>query len=938
MSKLHELARLGQAIWLDYIRRSFITSGELQQLIDLGLRGMTSNPTIFEKAINGSSDYLSDLERLTILGNTPLEIYESLAINDIRQAADLLRPVYDSSQGEDGYVSLEVAPDLAHDGAATFSEALRLWSLVERPNLMVKIPATREGLDAITQATAAGVNVNVTLIFSLQRYQQVMAAYVKGLELRLKAGLPVSSIASVASFFVSRLDSKVDQRLEQLMRAEGSRAKKAAGLFGKAAVANARLAYDLFEKFFFGPRFEQLQTRGARMQRPLWASTSTKNPSYSDILYIQELIGAHTVNTLPQNTLDAFFEHGEVRLSLKGHHEEAQRVIDDLEELGISMDQVTQELEDEGVASFAKSFRELIESIAHKSEEVLAKNRSSAIGLGVYQPLVEKALAELTTSNIIQRIWKQDYTVWSDKPAEITNRLDWLFSPEDMINQLGKIEALVYAVQQAGYTQALLLGMGGSSLAPELFSKTFSSKPGSAAGLHLEVLDSTHPEAVAHHTARLDPASSLFIVSTKSGGTEETLSFFRYFYNWTASALGEKNAGDHFIAITDPKSKLVDLAGEYKFRACLLNNPNIGGRYSALSFFGLLPAALAGVDLSKLLDRAHQMARSCSANIPVKENPAAQLGVALGELALKGRDKVTFFLSPEITSFGDWVEQLIAESTGKDGRGILPVVGETLQPAHIYGEDRLFVSITLAGDERYHKELQALKAAGHPVLQHQLKDIYELGGQILLWELATAIAGQRLTIHPFDQPNVEAAKQQARQVVDAYRKSGTLSTPTPAISSEQVAVYGTSQAETAEQALTSFLEDPLPGSYICIQAFLPPEAATSQALQILRDKLQERTRLAVTCGYGPRYLHSTGQYHKGGSKNGYFIQFTSHSSKKVLIPDKAGMPEAAMSFNILVLAQALGDAKALEQAGQRVIRFHVTGDVQQVISKLAKAL
>ncbi len=413
--------------------------------------------------------------------------------------------------------------------------------------------------------------------------------------------------------------------------------------------------------------------------------------------------------------------------------------------------------------------------------------------------------------------------------------------------------------------------MGGSSLAPELFARTFGPQPGY---LELEVLDSTDPGAVLSQDAKDDYAHTLFIVSTKSGGTEETLSFFKYFYQQTMRSLGAAKTGEHFIAITDPGSKLVDIAQSLDFRSVFLNDPNIGGRYSALSYFGLVPAALAGVDLRRLLDNARQMASACRSNRRLDENPAAWLGAILGSLARQGRDKVTFILSPRLTSFGEWVEQLIAESSGKQGTGILPVVGEALTAPHLYGADRLFVSLSLAGESGDQAALDELQAAGHPVVRMEIEDVYDLGGQFFLWELATAIAGYFLEINPFDQPNVESAKVLARQMVAAYKSSGALPEQPVTLHSDGISVYADQPAGSLSEALEQFLGGAQPGNYIAIQAFLQPEEATSQALQNLRRSLQARTRLATTLGYGPRFLHSTGQLHKGDGGNGLFIQLT----------------------------------------------------------------
>ena len=935
MTKLHQLAELGQAIWLDYIQREFITSGEMQNLIDQGLRGMTSNPTIFEKAIAGSQDYDKEIIQLAQQGASDMEIYEALAIADIRQAADLLRPVYDASQGADGYVSLEVNPRLANDTQGTLAEARRLWSHVQRANLMIKIPATKEGLPAITQAIASGINVNVTLIFSLQRYREVIEAYLQGLEARLASNAEMGNIASVASFFVSRVDSKVDKHLETIIQKASPKSAQATRLLGRAAVNNAKLAYQIFLAEFSSPRFQKLAEQGARLQRPLWASTSTKNPAYSDILYVQELIGKNTVNTLPQNTLQAFLDHGEVLETIENDLERSHRELKALADLGISIEQVTQELEEEGVAAFAKSFDDLLSSIAEKRAALSVRNQPFPTFLGTCQTTVEQALKKLAAENALARIWQQDHTVWKPDPKEIRNRLGWLFVAEEMESHLAQLEALVYAVQQSGYRRAVLLGMGGSSLAPELFARTFGNQPGY---LELEVLDSTDPGAVLAQDTKDDYTHTLFIVSTKSGGTEETLSFFKYFHQQTMRSLGSANTGEHFIAITDPGSKLVDIANNMEFRSLFLNDPNIGGRYSALSYFGLVPAALAGVDLRRLLRSAMQMTSACRPGRSLEENPAAWLGVILGSLAREGRDKVTLFLSPRLASFGDWVEQLIAESTGKEGKGILPVVGESIAPPEMYGSDRVFVSLNLAGETVDQAALHHLELAGHPVIRMELADVYDLGGQFFLWELATAIAGYLLEINPFDQPNVEAAKQLARQMVAAFKSSGTLPEEPASLQTDGISVFGSKPGNSLKGILKSFISEARPGDYIAIQAFLKPDEDTSRALQRLRRTLQERTRLATTLGYGPRFLHSTGQLHKGDGGNGLFLQLTATGEEDVPIPDDIGSASSSMSFGVLKMAQALGDLQALQNAGRRAIRLHLEGNIPSQIERLQEAI
>jgi transaldolase/glucose-6-phosphate isomerase len=919
MTKLHELAGLGQSIWYDNIRRALLDHGDLQALVEAGVTGVTSNPSIFEKAIAGSDDYDKALGEMVPEGGSEAELYEALAIEDIQRAADILRPVYDRTEGVDGYVSLEVSPTLAHDTEGTVAEARRLFATVDRPNVMIKVPATPAGAPAIEALIGEGININVTLIFSLEQYRAVTQAYIAGLEKLAASGGDLSQVASVASFFVSRIDTAVDRHLDEI----GNRA-----LQGKIAIASAKAAYGLFKEIFSGERWNRLVERGARIQRPLWASTSTKNPIYPDTLYVDALIGADTVNTIPPATLDAFLDHGTVAATLEREMDRAREQLAQLADLGVDLEAITEKLQEEGVASFASAFESLMSSIADKREQLLADGLRCSASLGAYQQAVDAALDEMVADRIMARIWAHDHTVWKPDPAEITNRLGWLHIAEAMRAQLDRFQDLVDSVRKDGYTEVLLLGMGGSSLAPEVFSRVFG---GQVAGMpNLNVLDSTDPGAVLAHAERLDPARTLFIVSTKSGGTVETLSFFKYFYNWTAEAPGMERPGEHFVAITDPGSKLAKLAQRYKFRATFLNDPNIGGRYSALSYFGLVPAALVGVDIEILLERALTMACNCeSSNWPVNgDNHGAWLGAVLGVLAMAGRDKVTFIPSPPLASFGDWVEQLIAESTGKEGKGILPVVGEPLGSPQVYGDDRLFVYLRLDGDDAsidvYDAAVQALEDAGQPVVRLRLRDRYDLGEQFFLWEMATAVAGYRLGINPFNQPNVEAAKVLARQAVAAYGESGKLP-------SDKV-------APLSAAALSGFLVQAQVGEYIALQAYVEPTVETDAALTALRTLLRDQLGLATTVGYGPRFLHSTGQLHKGGGGNGLFIQFTADDPRDAPIPDEAGSPESSMTFGVLKMAQVLGDKQALLDAGRRVMRFHLGDDVVGGLKLLAEAL
>lgn len=908
MTNLHKITQAGQAIWFDFIRRAFIDTGELQTLVDQGVRGVTSNPTIFEKAIAGSTDYDWTMGNLVRAGKSTPEIYEALAFDDITKAAQVLRPLYNESDGGDGYVSIEVSPTLAHDTAGTVADAQRIFATLNQPNVMIKIPATPAGILAIEAVIAFGISVNVTLIFSLEQYRAVAEAYLRGLEKLTVTGGDLRKVASVASFFVSRVDSAVDAALEKI----GNR-----DLQGKIAIDNAKVAYAEFQQIFSGARWQALAAKGARVQRPLWASTGVKSPHYPDTLYVDNLIGLDTVNTLPPATLNAVLDHGQTAATITADVAGARTRLAQLAALGIDLAAITQKLQDEGVASFAKSFETLMGSIDEKRERLRQEWTPMQASLDYdHALLVGEVLAEMKDQRILTRIWAHDYTVWKDDPTEISNRLGWLHIAEIMQACLPQMDDLVAAVRQAGYTHTLLLGMGGSSLAPEVFRKTFGVKAGY---LDLAVLDSTDPGAVAAYAEALDPAKTLYIVSTKSGGTVETFSFFKYFYNQTVAAVGQEQAGAHFVAITDPGSGLAKTAEQYNFRTTFLNDPTIGGRYSALSYFGLLPAALLGVDLPLLLDRAlNGMYNGQECNCLIEgDNNSARLGVIIGELAKLGRDKVTIITSPALASFGDWVEQLIAESTGKEGKGILPVVGEAIGAPEQYGDDRLFVYLRLDGDMTHDMAINTLAEAGHPVVCLALKDLYDLGDQFFTWEMAIAAAGQRLGINPFDQPNVESAKVLAREMVAAYQESGKL----PAMASAALTTVN----------LVNFMQQAKAGDYVAIQAYVQPTLATDQALNELRLALRDRYRLATTVGYGPRFLHSTGQLHKGDGGNGLFIQLISAAQQDLPIPDEAGKTGSTIAFDVLKQAQALGDAQALINNQRRVIRFAVGADLSSAL-------
>lgn len=925
MNKFEELAKLGQSIWYDFIRRDFLLNGEFKSLIDQGLRGMTSNPSIFEKAITGTDFYDEDI--LSVLKSTSSihEIYEALVKKDIGLASDLLMPVFVKTQGLDGYVSLEVNPLLANEIEETIDEAKRLYRELGKKNVMIKVPATKEGLPAVTELIASGINVNVTLIFSKENYLDVANAYIDGLEELDKRGGDLSKVASVASFFVSRIETAVDKELETAGVKE---------LQGKIAVSYSKSVYEEFLNVFSGDRWEALTKKGANIQRLLWASTSTKNPAYRDTLYVDELIGPNTVNTVPPSTLNNFLDHGTVEVRVDKGLEEAHENLTKLAGLKIDMIKITDKLQKDGVESFSKSFRSIIGSLEEKCDLLKKKSSSIIFHLGEKEKQISAAYAKLINEKIVSRIWEKDFTVWSNEPAEISNRLGWLDSPAETRAALSEITEFVESVKSDGFTTALLMGMGGSSLAPEVFRLTFGVQNGY---LDLHVLDSTDPAVILKYTKELDLEKTLFIVSTKSGGTVETLSFMKYFYNLTLDRLGKQEVGKHFVAITDPGSKLETIAADLNFRKTFLNDPNIGGRFSALSFFGIVPAALVGVDIKLILNRAEEETKELKNN---DKNLGAFLGVSLGELANNKIDKLTFITSSELKPFQNWVEQLIAESTGKNSKGILPVVNEEFQGKEFYGDDRVFVVLSYQDDSNLDKKVESLILSGFPVIEIILNDKYDLGSEFLRWEFATAIAGWSLKIQPFNQPNVESAKIAAREMVKKFMETGKLPREEKALEENGISILGNISGSDLKSAIKNFLDktnNKDRHNYIAIQAFITPNEETARLLNELRIKILRKYKIATTIGFGPRFLHSTGQLHKGDAGNGLFVQFIADSENDIVIPDNPGENKTSITFGTLIHAQASGDRKALLDAGREVLTFDLgvsTIDNLEYISNL----
>src|ERR1700716_3638113 len=615
MNPVKALENHGQAVWLDFLARGFVANGDLKRLIDTdGVKGVTSNPSIFEESIGSSDEYDGAIGTALKKGDRPIaDLFEHLAIEDIQHAADVLRPVYDDLKGEDGFVSLEVSPYLAMDTKGTIAEAERLWKNVKRRNLMVKVPATPEGLPAIQHLIGKGISINITLLFSQKVYVQVAQAYLAGLEKYVKGGGDPSHVASVASFFVSRIDSAVDKELdEKIAKANDPTEKeRLSALKGKVAIANAKLAYQEYKQLFSGARWDKLAAKGAKPQRLLWASTGTKNKDYSDVLYVEELIGPNTVNTVPPATLDAFRDHGTPRDSLEENVADAKRVLAELEKSGISLDAITAELVKDGVKLFADPADKLYGAVAQKRGTVLGHGidrQKLAVGAKLGDA-IKKATEDLRASAKIRRLWQHDKSIWTGTDED--KWLGWLTSPAAA--DIADYEDFAHRVKGQNFTDVVVLGMGGSSLGPEVLAQTFEKQPGFP---KLHVLDSTDPAQVRSMQTSIDVADTLFIVSSKSGGTTEPNVMKDYFFARVSETIGADKAGHRFIAVTDPGSSLEKVATRQGFARIFHGDPSIGGRYSVLSPFGLVPAATAGIDVRTLLKHTLAMVRSCGPDVP----------------------------------------------------------------------------------------------------------------------------------------------------------------------------------------------------------------------------------------------------------------------------------------------------------------------------------
>jgi len=947
MNTLTELLNYGQSYWLDNLTRKKISSGELKKRVSQqGLRGITSNPSIFNKAISEGDSYDVQITKLVKQGKNPQQIYDVLTVKDVQDACDILKSVYGTSKGTDGFVSLEVSPYLAHDTQGTIEEVKRLFKEVNRPNCFIKIPGTKEGVPAIEEMLYEGIHINITLLFSVERYVQVAEAYIRALQRRAAEGKRIDNVISVASFFLSRIDVLTDQLVgHRIIPAIGVTTEVShlpSNLFGKAGIASARLAYQHFKELFNSPSWKKLEAKGAHVQRPLWASTSNKNPLYDDLRYVETLISPNTVNTLPDETIEALADHGQLRKnSIEENLDESNQLFGHLKEFDIDIALVTQQLEDEGVQKFIEAYNKLLSNISRKRTAILGNQTSNQqISFDSSKSELNAVYAALDEIQAGRRLFAKDPHLWKDDPEQVKaigNRLGWLSFLERFSEKADEIIAFSKQVKQEGYKYAVLLGMGGSSLCSEVALQTFAVSKGY---LKLFVLDNTDPAAIHDLEKQIDIEKTLFIVASKSGTTKESLSFFKYFYDQLENK-GKGKAGKNFISITDDDTPLVKTSEQYKFRKVYINPTDVGGRYSVLSYFGLVPMALMGIDIEALLLTARQMQCSCDPFVPAASNPGVSLGGLLGMAQKKGRDKITFVLSSSIWSYGYWAEQLIAESTGKEGKGIIPVNGEQLGNPNVYGNDRVFAHIYLTSDDNTsdNKKLSALEKADHPVVRIGIPNKLALGGEYYRWEVATAIAGMVMGINPFDEPNVAESKKNTDRILDEWLQKKiphVRDSSVPAIEKGDIAVYTGGKAEklTSKKYLSpgafvkAFVAMARAGDYIALLPYFLKTDMRTKILQSWRREMRDHLKVATTLLHGPRYLHSTGQLHKGGPDTGLYILLTGDEQEELPISGEK------FGFETLHHAQALGDFKSLSDKGRRVVRVNLGKDIDKGLEEL----
>ena len=891
-----------------------LESGQLAAWIADGrLAGIASFAFDRDNPAGLSPSCVRDVRPLAQAGRPTPEILERLIVTRVRSIADLLLPLYDRTSGAAGFISFDLQPLPTAAAGTILDAARRVWERINRPNVLLRLPASPEAALVVEAATADGLNLHITAVGTLERYAEIADAYVRGLEVRQARGDSVDHLASIITLDLAGLDAAVERQLDQVARRDPKAAARARSLTDRAGRAFARLAVAQAWAVRSSAAFRRLAERGARPQLPLIAGLGVDPKPGAGRSHDAPVPGAGYLIALEAEGLGALADGGRVEPLPESDMAAPRAELDALGALGVSWAEVSEQLEQ----------RALHESVHTHQGQLRAAGRMAARvqhELGDLLPRVRETLEQLVAGAVVRRIWDRDESLWAaggPGAAEVRRRMGWLTLPDEMLAALEGIHALATEARDDGLSGVVLLGMGGSSLASDVMSRVLR---GDSAAMDLTVLDSTDPAAVVRVTHRHPCQKTLFLVASKSGTTAEPLALFEHFWARTVEKLGER-AGRHFVALTDPGTPLERLARDRRFRAVVATPENVGGRYSALSEFGLLPAALLGIDLRALLHGGAQMMRACGPESPTLENPGLFLGAILAAAMEAGKDKVTLVADPPLAPFGDWIEQLLAESSGKEGKGIVPIVGEPPGTGRHYGTDRLLVYLRFDGS--LDGKAAGWVRAGIPVIVLETSGgPAGLGAEFYRWEFATAVACHGLGVNAFDQPDVQRAKTRTMDLLKAYARTRSLPEPRPLWQSESVTLQGgpdlpgLNSASGLSEVVECIASQIRFHETFALLLYLAPGRAWGRPLAALRRNLRE-AGIVSTVGFGPRYLHSTGQLHKGGPDRMVFLMVTADPAEDLAVPG------AAYTFGVLEHAQAMGDLQALVGLGRRAYALHL---------------
>lgn len=916
MDPIQSVHSLGQSLWLDNVRRDSLDSDELAGRVAAGeLRGVTSNLTNFESAILSSEKYSVDLRRFAQAGWTADRIFDQLVIDDIRAAADAFLPLFEQTNGDDGFVSIEVNPEFADDTNGTIEETMRLWDVVNRPNAMISIPATLAGLSAIESSIRAGINVNATLIFSLERYIEVMEAYMSGLEGRLEDGGSLDHVSSVASFFVSRIDTALDERLKEIIQRGEAEGERASSLLGKVAIANSKLAYAQFVATFQGERFQSLATRGARVQRPLWASTSMKSPEYPDTYYVDHLIGPDTINTLSEATLKAFIDHGTPELTLTENISTARSRLQALDDLGISLYAVAEQLEKQGVSELSASYRSILGTIEEKA--VTFQKEFAAL-----EPKMQETLAELERDEVGKRLWQEDATLWVERDrekAQVRRWLGWLSEPAKMSTAVAELTRFAEALDPA-ITTLVLIGSGGGTFTAEMLARILASPN----GIDLHTICTANPDDIRAIKREIAPEATLYLLldSSSGDGIEEHL--LSTFWEQAVRKL-EEQAGDHFIVIAKEDSKIHNWAVEQGIQKIIEADNQDDLCLSPFNWTSLLPAALTGADIQSFVQGGVDMTRACGPLVDVAQNPGLFLSSVLAAAFRSGRDKVTLFADPPLEPTLKWIQSLLMAGRGRKENGFITIRDESPGSGDVYGDDRLFVYLRVSG--ALDRRLAEWIRADIPVLVLETSTKTEAIGEMLVqWQIGAAIAQHLISVNPTDLDALQRSRAELQHILHRLERKGELPQADPLWQGDGVQLRAASRglkftgdglSEVADFILTESQE----AGGLGLRLFTPMSKTLQGKVRRLRHALRNQLGLFSLASSAECDL---------GSKDIIYLILMVKPRKDEAIPGKT------YTFGQLFEGQALSDLAAIKDYGSPVLYLYF--DAQKRLSDFLLAM